>query len=168
MVGLPIESYGTGEVPVREVATFLRKKDFKLLIGLEPDSPDLSEELVRAIYLVKPSFVKSDVIIEAYQPIIGSVHGTIMDICRKGLPLLTIHTLIPGHPELSDREDCGQLVYTYARGVVTEHYTQLSRDALEGDNFMLHIMSIKFAEAKILMNEWREEAPVKLSLVPNK
>lgn len=130
-------------------------------IGLEPDDPLLAEELIRAVYGVTPSFLVPIVALEVYQPIVGSVHAILMNICQKGLPFLTVHMLIPDHPELDE----GQLVYLYTKGKVVGQTSPMTRDALHGDYFMVHLLSIEFAEAKLIMNEW-VEAP-KLSVVSN-
>ncbi len=86
-----------------------------------------------------------------------------MDICQNGLPFLSCRTLIPGHAEISE----GQLVYLYNKGKVVEQKSPMTKDVLRGDDFLVHLLSIEFADAKLVMNEWHEDpAKRRLSVVP--
>lgn len=147
---------------------YVRKKDFKLRVGLHPENAELAEEFADAVHTLKPTFLGPKLIIEVYQPIVGGVHHTIMEICQNGLPFCEVYTLIPNRPDLVLREDCGHLAYLYERGRVIDQQTILSKDAIDGENFMVHILYLEFEDCKIQTNELRplhESTRPALSLV---
>src|SRR6185295_2033868 len=90
---------------------FARKRDFQLRVELNPDNSVKAAELVEAIHVVKPSFMSARLILQVYQPLVGSVHETISDMCEKGVREIRINTLIPGRPDIAVEDDSGHLVY---------------------------------------------------------
>ena len=147
----------------------IRKWDFRIEMDFDPESDDHAErvrELIAAIRLVTPSMLSHRVVMEIYQPVLGLVHSTVMQICQSGLKFLTLKTLIPGQHHLSNDEDCGHLVYLYKRGTVIDQQTPMANDELVGDQFMVHILCIEFKDADIRFNEFNTVKPT-LSLVPD-
>ena len=136
---------------------FVRKRDFQLRVGLNPDNPVKAAELVEAIHVVKPSFMSARLILQVYQPLVGSVHETVSDMCENGVREIRINTLIPGRPDLAVDDDSGHLIYRYEDGKVIDQETVMSKDAIDGDDFMVHHISLQFLKGSILTNEWVSE-----------
>src|SRR4051812_30298462 len=92
---------------------YVRRQDFRLKVGLEPDDPGHAKEFADAIFRVKPNFLGPRLVLEVYQPITGSVHSTLVGICKRGMKSLSVYTLIPNRPEMDILEECGHLSYHY-------------------------------------------------------
>lgn len=136
---------------------FVRKRDWRLRVKLKPDNPVKAAELIEAIHVVKPSFLTPRLIIEVYQPLVGSVHETVSKMCADGVDEIRINTQIPGRPDLATDDDGGHLVYRYEDGKVIDQQTTMSKDAMDGDDFMVHWLSLEFLRGAILTNEWVSE-----------
>lgn len=135
---------------------FVHKRDFRLRVGLNPDDPAVAAEFAEAVYVVKPSFLAPRLLIEVYQPVVGNVHNTIIGICRNGLRSCAINTLLPNRPDLAMMDDCGHLVYSYVNGNVIEQQTIMTKDAVAGDDFMVHMLLLEFEQAEFVSNEWQK------------
>lgn len=144
-------------------ARFVRKKDFRLRVGLNPDDPEVAAEFAEAVYVIKPTFLTPRLLLEVYQPIIGNVQKTIIGICRNGLRSCAVNTLLPNRPDLAMLEDCGHLVYSYVNGKVVDQQTIMSKDIVAGDDFMVHLLVLEFENAEFASNEWQRPKQVRKS-----
>lgn len=133
---------------------FTCKKDFKIKIGLNPGDPVAESEFMDAIYRVVPSMKHPQLLLEVYQPLVGCVHDTVLQICNHGLRYCGVYTLVAGRPDLNDQEDCGHLKWLYEDGEVIEHHMPLSRDIVDGDDFLVHMLCIDFARCDIGSKEF--------------
>lgn len=136
-----------------EVLKFSRKRDFQVEIWLNPEDVLRSAELVDAIYRVKPSFLLPRLTIEVYQPITGRVHETVNQICKSGVNRMRVSTLVPDGLLLASAENTGHIVFLYETGVVIYQETDMSKDVIDGDDFMVHHLIFQFDNETIQTRE---------------
>jgi len=67
---------------------FVRKRDFQLRVGLNPDNPVKAAELVEAIHVVKPSFMSARLILQVYQPLVRTPFVRLWNNFRVKLGLI--------------------------------------------------------------------------------
>lgn len=136
---------------------FVRNQDFQVTAVLNPDDPDRADEFVNAIAKAKPGFMgKPVLLLEIYQPLVGVVHETILHMCRYGIKQIKISTLIAHRPEIEQ----GHVNFTYDDGKVIEHYMVMSKDVMDGEDFMVHYMTIAFHDGSVLNNEYSSTSNV--------
>jgi hypothetical protein len=145
---------------------FVRRKDFRLSLALFPlvaavltdnnaqSDEFLQQEFAEAIYRVRPTFLGPRLTIDVYQPVLGNVHTTVMRICKYGIATCSVDTLLPDRSDLVNSGDRGQLSYSYENGKVIEQHTLMSRDVIDGDDFLTHVLLIEFESGNISANEW--------------
>lgn len=136
---------------------FIQKRDFSIRVTLDPDNPQEAAAFADAVAVAKPSFLVRKLILEVYQPLVGNVHETVRRICHTGIKEISLRTLVPGHPDLVEQDDYGQIIFRYEGGRVVDQYTTMSRDIIDAEDFMVHYISLEFQHGSIVTNEWCPE-----------
>src|SRR4051812_33372533 len=113
---------------------YVRKRDFKISFVLpmaqgeqQADYDRSLNDLIDAVYAVRPSFLAPRLFVEIRQPLTGDIANSVIRICKHGVEACRIRTLFPDRPDLSDNEDCSHIRYEYAIGQCVEQETAMVR-----------------------------------------
>lgn len=133
---------------------YVRKGDHHVELVVPHTDDQRIREFLNAIHIVEPSFVRSSLLIEVFQPLLGRVVNTICTMVKYGVPACTVSTLLPNRPDLSASDDRGHLTYSYQRGKIVDHRHQMTHCVKDAEDLMLHEIEIEFDEFSVTTNEW--------------